>query len=68
LREARRREFAAKWRFNRTLRRVVSTGVSVELAGLVGFAAPWVLRRTIGFAGDVPALSQETRRSGGQEA
>jgi flavin-dependent dehydrogenase len=68
LREARRREFAAKWRFNRTLRRVVSTGVSVELAGLVGFAAPWVLRRTIGFAGDVPALSQETRSSGGQEA
>ena len=51
----RRREFAAKWRFNRTLRRLVGRGATVELAGLVAVAAPWVLRRTIAFAGDVPA-------------
>jgi flavin-dependent dehydrogenase len=51
----RRREFAAKWRFNRTLRRLVDRGMTVELAGLVAAAAPWVLRRTIAFAGDVAA-------------
>jgi len=60
LREARQREFAPKWRFNRALRRLVSTGLTVEIAGLVGFAAPWVLRRTIGFAGDLPASRQAT--------
>jgi len=51
----RRREFAAKWRFNRTLRRLVGRGTTVELAGLVAAAAPWLLRRTIAFAGDVRA-------------
>ena len=50
----RRREFAAKWRFNRTLRRLVTGGTGVEIAGLVASAAPWLLRRTIAFAGDVP--------------
>jgi geranylgeranyl reductase family protein len=50
----RRREFAAKWRFNRTLRHLVDRGVTVELAGLVASSAPWILRRTIAFAGDVP--------------
>lgn len=51
----RRREFAAKWRFNRALRRLVGRETTVELAGLAAFAAPWLLRRTIAFAGDVPA-------------
>ena len=51
----RRREFAAKWRFNRTLRRLVGRGMTVELAGLAAAAAPWLLRRTVAFAGDVPA-------------
>jgi geranylgeranyl reductase family protein len=51
----RRREFAAKWRFNRALRRLVGRGMSVELAGLAAVAAPWLLRRTVAFAGDVPA-------------
>jgi flavin-dependent dehydrogenase len=50
----RRKEFAAKWRFNRTLRHLVDRGVTVELAGLVASSAPWILRRTIAFAGDVP--------------
>ena len=49
----RRREFAAKWRFNRTLRRLVGRGMTVEIAGLVASAAPWLLRRTIAFAGDL---------------
>jgi flavin-dependent dehydrogenase len=48
----RRREFAAKWRFNRTLRALVGRGMTVELAGLAAAAAPWILRRTIAFAGD----------------
>jgi flavin-dependent dehydrogenase len=50
----RRREFAVKWRFNRALRALVDHGVTVELAGLVASAAPWILRRTIAYAGDVP--------------
>ena len=50
----RRREFAAKWRFNRALRRLVGRGTTVELAGLAATAAPWLLQRTIAFAGDVP--------------
>jgi len=54
LARARRREFAAKWRFNRALRRLVGRGMMVEIAGLVGAAAPSLLRRTIAFAGDVP--------------
>lgn len=49
----RRREFGAKWRFNRTLRSLVERGMTVELAGLAAAAAPWILRRTIAFAGDL---------------
>jgi len=62
----RRREFAAKWRFNRALRRLVAAPFAVEAAGLLAAAAPTVLRRTIRFAGDVQ-LSQEIARVGGQE-
>ena len=54
----RRREFAGKWRFNRALRRMVDGGVTVELAGLLASAAPWILRRTIAYAGDVPPITQ----------
>jgi flavin-dependent dehydrogenase len=54
LARVRRKEFGAKWRFNRALRRLAGTGMSVEIAGVVASAAPWVLRRTIRFAGDVP--------------
>jgi flavin-dependent dehydrogenase len=54
LRRQRAREFSSKWRFNRTLRRLVAVTASVEAAGLVAMVAPWVLRRTIRFAGDVP--------------
>jgi len=50
----RRREFSAKWRFNRSLRRVVDRAITVDLATLAARAAPWILQRTIAFAGDVP--------------
>ena len=51
----RRRVFASKWRFNRTLRRVVDRPVTVSAATLTARAAPWILQRAIAFAGDVPA-------------
>ena len=58
LARVRRREFAGKWRFNRALRRLVDGGVTVEAAGLVASAAPWILRRTIAYAGDVPRRAE----------
>jgi flavin-dependent dehydrogenase len=54
LAQLRRCEFARKWRFNRSLRALVDRGASVALAGRIAHAAPWILRRTIAFAGDVP--------------
>ena len=54
LRRLRRREFAAKWQFNRAVRRIVDRGVAVELAGVAAFAAPWLLRRAALYAGDQP--------------
>ena len=53
LARARAREFAAKWRFNRAMRRLVGAGMSVQVAAAVASAAPWMLRRAISFAGDV---------------
>ena len=50
----RRREFAAKWRFNRALRALVSREVTVGIAARVAHTAPWMLRRTIAFAADLP--------------
>lgn len=54
LRRLRRRDFGAKWRFNRSLRRLVDGSLTVELAGVAALAAPWILRRAIRFAGDLP--------------
>ena len=54
LRRLRRREFAAKWQFNRAVRRIVDRGVAVELAGVAAFAAPWLLSRAALYAGDQP--------------
>ena len=61
--QLRRREFSRKWRFNRAVRALVDHGVSVAVAGRVARAAPWVLRRAIAFAGDVPA-SRASREPG----
>jgi flavin-dependent dehydrogenase len=54
LRKEREHEFRRKWRFNRALRRLVGLGLSVEAAGVVAVGAPWILRRAIRFAGDLP--------------
>jgi flavin-dependent dehydrogenase len=53
LRAARRREFAAKWRFNRALRHLSGSPAAVHVAGLASAAAPPLLRHVIGYAGDV---------------
>jgi menaquinone-9 beta-reductase len=53
LRRRRQREFGRKWRFNRTVRRLVGRPLTVELAGIAAFTAPWVLQRAIRYAGDV---------------
>jgi flavin-dependent dehydrogenase len=54
LARVRRREFAAKWRFNRSLRGVVDHQLTVDLAARAAQAAPWLLRRVVAFAGDIP--------------
>jgi menaquinone-9 beta-reductase len=53
LARARRREFAAKSRFNRTLRRLVGTALGVHLAAQVTRACRWPVRRLVTYAGDV---------------
>lgn len=49
---ARQHEFAAKWRFNRTLRALVASPAAVRVATLSGRFAPWVVRALIARAGD----------------
>ena len=49
---ARRREFAAKWRFNRALRALVASPRAVEAAALGARVAPSILRAVIARAGD----------------
>jgi menaquinone-9 beta-reductase len=53
LAESRRRAFAAKWRFNRALRTLVSSSAAVSAAGFGATLAPAVLRQVIRHAGDV---------------
>ena len=50
----RRREFATKWRFNRALRSMVAHEAGVAAASRVARSAPWILRRAIAFAADLP--------------
>jgi flavin-dependent dehydrogenase len=57
LRAAREREFASKWRFNRTLRALVSSGVGVRAASVGARLAPGIVRRLIVEAGDAKAPS-----------
>jgi menaquinone-9 beta-reductase len=54
LHEARRRAFAAKWRFNRALRALVASPAAVSAAGFAAAAAPALLRWIIRYAGDLP--------------
>ncbi|HET7217707.1 MAG TPA: FAD-dependent monooxygenase [Vicinamibacterales bacterium] len=54
----RRREFTAKWRFDRALRALVASPAAVRLAGTGARLAPAILARMIRYAGDVaPAAS-----------
>lgn len=55
LHEARRHAFAAKWRFNRGMRALVSSPSAVRAAGAAAALAPAILRRIICYAGDVQA-------------
>jgi flavin-dependent dehydrogenase len=52
LAETRRREFGAKWRFNRTLRALVASPRGVSLAAAAAPFAPAVVRSIISRAGD----------------
>jgi flavin-dependent dehydrogenase len=51
----RAREFAHKWRFNRSLRLLVAHPGAVRVAGYAAAIAPGMFRRAIRYAGDVHA-------------
>jgi flavin-dependent dehydrogenase len=53
LAEARRKELGAKIRFNRFVRRIVSSSAAVELACWGSRVAPAIVRRAVRYAGDV---------------
>jgi flavin-dependent dehydrogenase len=52
LRDVRRREFAAKWRFNRVLRALVASPLAVRSAAVAARATPAVVRTIVAHAGD----------------
>jgi geranylgeranyl reductase family protein len=52
---ARRREFAAKWRFNRTMRWMVEDRRTLRLAEIGAGLVPSMFRQAIRYAGDVQA-------------
>ena len=49
----RQREFARKWRFNRSLRALAASPIAVRAAGVGASLSPALIRRTICYAGDV---------------
>ncbi len=53
--ECRRREFAAKWRFNRTVRWIVTYPSAIRAARFGAGMIPRVLQQAIRYAGDVHA-------------
>ena len=57
LAQERRREFATKWRFNRTLRTLVSFPAAVRVGEAVALVAPSVLRAVVRRAGDCELLA-----------
>ena len=52
LRAARRREFAAKWRFNRALRALVASPMAVRSAAAAARISPGLVRAIVARAGD----------------
>jgi flavin-dependent dehydrogenase len=59
LAQARRREFAAKWRFNRTLRALVASPSAVRAAALGARLAPSAVRALIARAGDCDLANRD---------
>jgi geranylgeranyl reductase family protein len=55
LAEARRREFAGKWRFNRAVRALAGSPLAMRVASQAATLAPSFIERTIQYAGDVVA-------------
>jgi menaquinone-9 beta-reductase len=52
---ARRREFASKWRFNRTVRQLTGSADAVRLASYAARLSSWPVSRMIRYAGDLSA-------------
>jgi flavin-dependent dehydrogenase len=53
LHEQRRREFRSKWIFNRAMRRLVASPLSVTVAGLAADVLPSCIEAAVRMAGDV---------------
>ena len=53
LNQARHREFAFKWRFNRALRSLVGSPMAMRAAAAGARLAPSILERVVRVAGDV---------------
>ena len=53
--QARRREFSGKWRFNRTLRRLVSSPPAIRAASYAARLSGWPIARIVSYAGDLSA-------------
>jgi flavin-dependent dehydrogenase len=55
LAQARRREFSGKWRFNRALRSLVGSPLSVRAAAIAARCVPGWIHQSIRYAGDLRA-------------
>jgi flavin-dependent dehydrogenase len=60
LHRARRREFAAKWRFNRLLRGLVARRLGVHAASIAGRVAPSLVGILVARAGDCHVTTEST--------
>jgi flavin-dependent dehydrogenase len=58
LASVRRREFSAKWRFNRALRATVASPAAVRVGALTASLWPWLIHRIISTAGDCGVASE----------
>jgi flavin-dependent dehydrogenase len=56
----RRREFSAKWQFNRTLRAAVERPALVETGTAGAWLLPGIVRRMIAYAGDCDLAQRES--------
>jgi flavin-dependent dehydrogenase len=58
----RRAAFAAKWRFNRTIRALVARAPAIEVAALAAQAWPRAFAQLIQYAGDCPVADEGRQR------